>query len=165
MRRAFGEKAQIELDYTRSRASSNEVLDPNLAQLILAPQQGGPLLWDAPNRFVSSGWTPVPFWGLLLSAFLEYRTGFPFSVVNELQQLAEPANRRRFPGYFSLNLGLEKRFKFRGHEWAVRLTSVNSTGHNNPDTVVNDKDAPNFLAMSGGQNRAFTVRLRLVTQK
>ncbi len=87
VRRAFGEKTQIEVDYTRSRASSNEVLDPNLAQLILAPQQGGPLLWDAPNRIVSSGWTPVPFWGLLLSGFAEYRTGFPFSVVNEQQQL------------------------------------------------------------------------------
>lgn len=165
VRRAFGEKAQIEVDYTRSRASSNEVLDPTLAQLILTPQQGGPLLWDAPNRFVSSGWTPVPFWGLLVSEFLEYRTGFPFSVVNELQQLAEEANSRRFPGYFSLNLALEKRFQFKGHEWAVRLTSVNVTGHNNPDTVVNDVDAPNFLAMSGGQSRAFTVRLRLVTQK
>jgi len=167
VRRAIGETAQIEADYTRSRASANEVLDPTLAQLILAPQQGGPLLWDAPNRFVSSGWTPIPFWGLLLSGFLEYRTGFPFTVVNELQQLAEPANSRRFPGYFSLNLGLEKRFRFRGHEWAVRLTSVNVTGHNNPDTVVNDIDAPKaiFLAMSGGQRRAFTLRLRLVTQK
>ncbi|MBZ5662099.1 MAG: carboxypeptidase regulatory-like domain-containing protein [Acidobacteriia bacterium] len=165
VRRAFGDNTQIAVDYTRSRASSNEVLDPTLAQLILAPQQGGPLLWDTPNRFVSSGWTPVPFWGLLLSGFLEYRTGFPFTVVNELQQLAEPVNSRRFPGYFSLNLGLEKRFKFRGHEWAVRLTAVNATGHNNPNTVVNDKDAPNFLAMSGGQSRAFTVRLRLVTQK
>jgi hypothetical protein len=165
VRRAFGEKAQIEVDYTRSRASSNEVLDPTLAQLILAPQQPGSLLWDTPNRFVSSGWTPIPFWGLLVSGFLEYRTGFPFRVVNELQQLAEPVNSRRFPGYFSLNLSLEKRFKFKGHEWAVRLTSVNVTGHNNPDTVVNDVDAPNFLAMSGGQHRAFTVRLRLVTQK
>ena len=165
VRRAFGEKAQIELDYTRSRASSNEVLDPNLAQLILAPQQGGPLLWDAPNRFVSSGWAPVPFWGLLLSGFVEYRTGFPFSVVNEQQQLVGAPNRMRFPGYFSLNLGLEKRFKFRGHEWAARLTAVNATGHNNPDTVVNVEEAPNFLAMSGGQHRAFTVRVRLVTQK
>jgi len=165
VRHAFGEKAQIEVDYTRSRASSNEVLDPTLAQLILAPQQGGALLWDAPNRVVSSGWTPIPFWGLLLSGFLEYRTGFPFSVLDEQQQLVEPPNDRRFPDYFSLNLGIEKRFHFRGHEWAVRLTAVNVTGYNNPDSVVNDFDARNFLAMSGGQHRAVSARLRLVTQK
>ncbi|MGH9680816.1 MAG: hypothetical protein ACRD4Y_12770, partial [Candidatus Acidiferrales bacterium] len=77
VRHAFGEKAQVEVNYTRSRASSNEVLDPTLGRLILAPQQGGPLLWDAPNRLVSTGWTPVPIWGLFLSGFAEYRTGYP----------------------------------------------------------------------------------------
>ena len=164
LRHAFGENAQMEVDYTRSRASSNEVLDPNLATLILAPQQPGPLLWDAPHRVVSSGWTPIPIWGLLLSGFFEYRTGFPFSVLNEQQQLVGAPNRMRFPNYYSLNVGLEKRFRFQGHEWAVRVTGVNITGHNNPDSVVNNKDAPNFLTYAGGQQRAFTLRLRLVTQ-
>jgi len=164
IRHTFGDKAQIAVDYTRSRASSNEVLDPTLASLILSPQQGGPLLWDAPNRIVSSGWTPIPLWGLLLSGFAEYHTGYPFSVVNEEQQLTDPANSHRFPDYFSLNLGLEKRFPFRGREWAVRISGINLTGHSNPSTVVNDVDAPNFLTYAGGQRRAFTVRLRLVTQ-
>jgi hypothetical protein len=163
VRHAFGDEAQIELDYTRSRASSNEVLDPNLAALFLAPQQPGPLQWDAPQRVVSSGWTPIPLWGLLLSEFLEYRTGFPFSVVNDQQQLVGASNRVRFPNYFSLNLGLEKRFLFQGHEWAVRVTGVNISGHANPDSVVNNKDAPNYLMFAGGQRRAFTVRVRLVT--
>jgi hypothetical protein len=60
---------------------------------------------------------------------------------------------------------LEKRFRFRGHEWAVRVSGVNITGNRNPNTVVNNVDAPNFLAMSGGQHRAFTLRLRLVTER
>jgi hypothetical protein len=172
VRHAFGDKAQIEVDYTRSRASSNEVLDPNLAVLLLAPQQplmlasqqAGPLLWDTPNRVVSSGWTPIPLWGLLLSEFFEYRSGFPFSVLNEQQQLVGTPNRLRFPNYFSLNLGLEKRFLFRGHEWAVRVTGVNISGHANPDSVVNNVNAPNYLTFAGGQGRAFSVRVRLVTQ-
>ncbi len=164
VRHAFGDKAQIAMDYTRSRASSNEVLDPNLALLILAPQQPGPLLWDAPHRVVSSGWTPIPLWGLLLSGFLEYHTGFPFSALNEQQQLVGAPNSHRFPDYLSLNLGLEKRFRFRGREWAARLTAVNITGHNNPNQVVNNIDAPNYLTFAGGQERALTARLRLVTQ-
>ncbi len=163
VRHAFGDKAQIEVDYTRSRASSNEVLDPNLAALLLAPQQPGPLLWDAPHRVVSSGWTPIPLWGLLLSEFLEYRTGFPFSVQNDQQQLVGAPNRLRFPNYFSLNLGLEKRLLFRGHEWAVRVTGVNLSGHANPDSVVNILGAPNYLTFAGGPRRAFTLRVRLVT--
>jgi hypothetical protein len=164
VRHAFGDKAQIEVDYTRSRASTNEVLDPNLGVLILSRQQPGPLSWDTPNRVVSSGWTPIPLWGLLLSGFFEYRAGFPFSVLNEQQQLDGAPNRLRFPNYFSLNLGLEKRFLFRGREWAVRITGVNISGHANPDSVVNNKSASNFLTFAGGQRRAFTVRLRLVTQ-
>jgi hypothetical protein len=164
VRHSFRDKAQIEVNYARSRASSNEVLDPTLAVLILAPQQAGPLAWDAPHRFVSSGWTPIPIWGLLLSGFFEYRTGFPFSVVNEQQQLTEPPNSRRFPNYLSVNLALEKRFRFQGHEWAVRVAGVNITGHKNPDSVINNVDAPNYLTFAGGQRRAFTVRLRLVTQ-
>jgi len=165
VRHTFNENAQISLDYTRSKASSNEVLDPTLAQLILAPQQSGPLLWDTPNRVVTSGWTPIPVWGLLLSGFLEYRTGFPFSIVNEQQQLVGGPNSRRFPDYFSLNLGLEKRFQFKGHEWAIRVTGVNLTGHRNPDSVINNIDAgPSFLTYAGGQHRTFTMRFRLVTQ-
>ena len=164
VRHEFGDKAQIEVDYTRSHASSNEVLDPNLAVLILAPQQAGPLSWDTPHRVVSSGWTPIPLWGLLLSEFFEYRTGFPFSVLNEQQQLVGAPNRLRFPQYLSLNLGLEKRFQFRGREWAVRVTGVNIIGHRNPDSVVNNIDASNYLTFAGGQRRAFSVRLRLVTQ-
>jgi hypothetical protein len=164
VRHAFGDKAQIEVNYARSRASSNEVLDPTLAVLILTPQQPGPLPWDAPNRVVSSGWTPIPIWGLLLSGFFEYRTGFPFSALNEQQQLVGLANSHRFPNYVSLNLGLEKRFRFHGHEWAVRVAGVNITGHKNPDSVVNNVNAPNYLTFAGGQRRAFTVRLRLVAQ-
>jgi len=100
----------------------------------------------------------------LLSGFFEYRTGFPFSVLNEQQQLVGAPNRLRFPQYLSLNLGLEKRFQFRGREWAVRVTGVNIIGHRNPDSVVNNIDAPNYLTFAGGQRRAFSVRLRLVTQ-
>jgi hypothetical protein len=165
VRHVFNENAQISVDYTRSRASSNEVLDPTLSQLILAPQQPGPLLWDAPNRIVSSGWTPLPIWKLLLSGFLEYHTGYPFSIVNEKQELVGGPNSVRYPDYISLDLGLEKRFPFRGREWAVRLTVVNITGHNNPDSVINNIDAgPSFLTYGGGQRRAITARIRLVTQ-
>ncbi len=165
VRHSFKDDTQIEVDYTRSRASSNEVLEPSLIALSITPQEAGPLAWDTPNRLVSTGWTPLPIWGLFLSGFLEYRTGLPFSVVNDQQQLMEPANDRRFPNYFNLNVGLEKRFKFRKHEWAARLTCINVTAHDNPNVVVDDIQAPNFMAISGEQRRAITARLRMVTEK
>ena len=111
-RQAFGDEADIMVDYTRSRASSNEVLDPSISSLVFAPQQRGPLAWDAPNRLISRGWTPLPISHLLFSYFFEYHSGFPFSLVNEQQQLIGLADSSRFPSYVSLNVALENAFGF-----------------------------------------------------
>ena len=163
VRHMFGDKAEIFADYTRSSTTSNQILDPTLFTLLLSPQEGGPLLWDAPNRFITRGYAPLPIWQLLASYFFEYHSGFPYSAVNETRQLVGAANGFRFPTYFSLNVGLEKQFKFRNHEWAIRVSSNNVTGHDNPDTVVNNVDAPTFGAFSGGHGRTFVARIRLVT--
>jgi hypothetical protein len=165
LRHVFNEKAEIFVNYVRSSATSNEVLDPTVVSLFLSPQQPGRLLWDAPNRFISRGWGPLPLkkWDLLGSYFMEYHTGFPFSVVNDEEQLVGGANSLRYPTYFSLNLGVEKQFQFRKHVWAVRVSSNNITGHNNPIAVVDNIDAPDFGTFSGGHIRSFTARLRLVT--
>jgi hypothetical protein len=162
VRHSFSERTQIFADYTRSVARSNEVLDPTLGALLFAAQAAGPLTWDAPNRLLSWGWAPAPVWGLFLSYFFEYRTGFPFSVVDQQQQLVGAPDSRRFPDYINLNLGVEKRFRFRRHEWALRLAVLNVTGRNNPTAVVNNLAAPDFLTFAGGQGRSLTARLRLV---
>jgi len=163
LRHVFNENAEVFVNYVRSSATSTEVLDPTVTSLFLSPQQSGRLLWDAPNRFISRGWAPLPKWELLGSYFMEYHTGFPYSVVNDQEQLVGGANTSRFPTYFSLNLGVEKQFKFRKRVWAIRVSSNNITGHNNPIAVVNNIDAPDFQTFSGGHNRTFTARLRLVT--
>jgi hypothetical protein len=160
---AFNDKAEIKIDYTRSSATSSQVLDPTLALPIFSVQGKGPTLWDAPNRLIATGWTPIPIWQLFLSGFFEYHTGFPFSTINEQQQLVGTPNNLRFPNYLSLDVGLEKRFRFRKKEWAIRASCINVTGHNNPDSVVNNIDAPNYLAFAGGHTRSVTGRLRLVT--
>ncbi len=164
VRHAFNDRAEVRIDYTRSRATSSQVFDPTLGQLIFSPQGPGPLLWDSPNRVVATGWTPIPIWGLFISGFFEYHTGFPFSTINQEQQLVGAPNGLRFPDYLSLDLGLEKRFHFEKHEWAIRVSCINITRHNDPDTVVNNIDAPNYLLFAGGHTMALTGRLRLVTQ-
>ncbi len=163
LRHSFSARAALFGDYVRSRAASNQALDYTLEAPVFAPQSPGPLAWDAPNRFVSWGWAPVPIWGsLLLSYRFEYRTGFPFDVVNDQHLLVGPPGSRRFPGYRDLDLGIERVFPFRHHLWALRLSVINVTNHLNPTAVVNNIDLPNFLTFEGGQGRAFTGRIRLV---
>jgi hypothetical protein len=161
-RRVFKNKAEIYGNYTRSSARSNEALDYSLITPYFVPQAPGLLLWDAPNRLISWGRSPVPLWGLFLTYRLEYRSGFPFNDLNEQQQLVGTPGQFRFPNYFDLDVGLEKRFRFHGQVWAFRVSSINATNHDNPN-AVNTVVSP--FAFAGGQGRALTGRLRLVGRK
>jgi Carboxypeptidase regulatory-like domain/TonB dependent receptor len=165
VRHVFSETTEIYGAYTRSRAHSNEVLNPGLGSIFFAAQQSAPLAWDAPNRLLTWGWTPTHIWKVQFSYFFEYRTGYPFSVVNLQQQLVGAANSSRFPAYANLNLALERKFAFRGYLWAVRIEMVNAFDRQNPNVVVNNIDAPNFGTFEGGQQRAFTARVRFVGRK
>ena len=165
VRHVFSESTEIYAAYTRSIAHSNEVLNPVLGSIFYAPQQSAPEAWDAPNRIVTWGWAPTHIWAIQLSYFFEYRSGYPFSVTNLEQQLVGPPNSTRFPAYANVNLALEKKFGFRGYLWGVRVESVNALNRQNPNTVVNNFDAPNFRTFSGGQSRAFTLRVRFIGRK
>jgi hypothetical protein len=174
LRHIFSENTEIYGAYTSSKAHSNEVLNPALGSVFYAAQQPGPVAWDTPNRLVVWGWMPTHIWSMQLSGFFEYRTGYPFSVVNLQQQLVGLPNSSRFPPYASLNLGLERKFELRGYLWAVRVEGVNILGRQNPDSVVSNIDAPAcsntvrtgcFGAFAGGQGRATTLRVRLVGRK
>jgi len=168
-RHTFENGAVLFGSYTRSRASTDQALDPVLGALFFQPQQGAPLSWDAPNRALSWGTIPTPFWGIDFAYLFEYRTGYPFSVVNQQQFLIGAPNRLRFPDYASLNISLEKKFRFRKYLFAVRGSVINLTDRQNPTVVVNNIDAvgvtPPFLQFSGGQGRAFTGRLRFLGKR
>ena len=123
------------------------------------------MTWDAPHRVISHGAVQTNIWKLLFSYFGEYHTGFPFTAVNSRYQLAGIPNGFRYPSYFDLNIGAEKRVPFFGYEWALRLSVINATAHKNFSSVINNVDAPTFLTFAGGQHRAFTARLRLVGRK
>ena len=168
-RHTFEKGAVLFGSYTRSRANTDQALDPQLGLLYFAPQQGAPLLWDAPNRALSWGTVPTPWWGIDFAYFFEYRTGYPFSVVNQQQFLIGAPNSIRFPDYASLNVSIEKKFRFRKYLFAVRGSVINLTDRQNPNVVVNNIDAvgvtPAFLNFSGGQGRAFTGRLRFLGRR
>ena len=174
VRHVFSESTEVYGAYTRSKAHSNEVLNPSLGSIFYVAQQPGPVAWDAPNRLITWGWAPTHIWSTQLSYFFEYRSGYPFSAVNLQQQLVGPPNSLRFPAYASLNLGLERKFAFRGYLWAARVEAVNVLGRQNPDSVVNNVNAPActnlvqsgcFGAFAGGQGRATTLRVRFVGRK
>ena len=169
LRRAFRHRYTVSGSYMRSSSRSNQVLDFNVDSPILSPQAAGPYSWDAPNRFLS--WGLLPFFRLPIiheldiAYSLEGRSGFPFNVTNDLQQLVEPPGTRRFPSYFSLNLFVEKRFHAIGRYWALRGGLENITDRANPAVVNADINSPHFLTFSAFQGRAFVTRIRLLGKK
>jgi hypothetical protein len=163
-RRAFLNSYNIFGSYTRSAARTNAVLDFTLDTPIFSQQQGGPLDWDAPNRFLSWGWVPlVKKFDLAYS--VEWRSGYPFSVIDTDRKLVEEANSRRFPSYFSLNLYAERRFSLLGVNLALRAGFNNITNRQNPTDVNNNVDSPQFLRYGGIQGRAFNGRIRFLGRK
>ncbi|MCI0348273.1 MAG: hypothetical protein L0Z53_02515, partial [Acidobacteriales bacterium] len=160
----FAATHEVFFSYTHSAARSNAVLDFSLANPIFAQQAGGALPWDAPNRIISWGWVPIAK-KFDFAYSLDWRTGFPFNIVNQQQQLVGAPNTARFPDFFSLNVHVEHRFRFSGHEWAVRAGFNNVIGRKNPTFVDNNIDSPGFLTFAGTQKRVFTARIRLLAKK
>lgn len=150
--------------YTRSRARSNVAFEAAFDDPIFSGAAGGPLPWDAPNRFLSWGWAPLPV-KLELSYTVDWRTGYPFNLVNEEQRMVGAANGTRYPDYFAINLHLERRFKILNYEWALRAGFNNLTDHLNANAVDNNINSPHFLKYGAIQGRTFTGRIRFLGRK
>jgi hypothetical protein len=146
--------------YTRSRARSSEVTDIAADTALLVGANAGRLAWDAPHRLLGWGYLPAFRKDWAVAYLVEYRSGFPFSVVNNAGQVVGDVNGSRYPDFFELNLHIEKRFQFRGQRWAGRAGFNNITGHRNPNTVDNIVGSAQFLNFYGGQSRALQFRIR-----
>ena len=163
-RHTFRRHYVVTASYVRSSSTSSQVLDYSLDNLIISPQVSGPYAWDAPNRFISWGLLPL-IKGFDLAYSMEVRTGFPFPVINQQQQLVLPPGAFRFPTYITVNPHVEKRFHAMGFYWALRGGFDNITNRQNPFTVNNILGSPQFLEFSNFDRRAFTARIRFLGRK
>ena len=173
LRHTFAGKFEWFAGYTRSSARSNAAVDYSLENPIFASQGAGPVPWDAPNRFHVWGWAPLPNHFLpaglkfitrntTVGYLVEYRTGFPFSVVNQQGFMVGNPNSMRYPNYFNINLTIERRFTAIHYLWAWRFGYNNLTDNPNPNVVNNVMGTPQYLTYGRGQVRAFNVRLRFL---
>ncbi|HET8668791.1 MAG TPA: hypothetical protein VFM10_12480, partial [Terriglobales bacterium] len=161
LRHTFAEQYPLFFAYTRSSARTDHAFDFNQSTPVIGLQQAGPLPWDTPNRFLAWGWTPF-FKKMTLGYALEWRDGYPFTAVNQLQEITGSADAYRFPAYYQITISLEKRFHLMGYYLALRGTAENITNRRNPNSVDNNVDSPGFLNFSGTDHRAFTARIRFL---
>jgi Carboxypeptidase regulatory-like domain/TonB-dependent Receptor Plug Domain len=146
--------------YTRSRAVSNAVLDPNTPQPLQVLADFVPMPWDTPNRLLAWGYLPLPWKNWAVSVFADMRSGFPFSVRDQTGLIVGAVNSYRYPINFDLNLAIERMITLRGYRFALRGGIDNLTGQANPTAVNNVVGAPQFLQFLGDEGRHFVVRIR-----
>ena len=157
---SFGKRYEWFASYTRSRALSNEVLDISVDQPLRVLDNYGRVSWDTPNRFV--GWGYLPGWNpkWAIAWLLDWRTGYPFSVMNDKGEIVGQVNSHRFPANFELNVHLERRVRWRKFHFALRAGYNNVTNHLNATSVNSTVESENFLRFYGRQGRHLVFRLR-----
>lgn len=114
VRYAAGERADINLSYTRSRARTDLNALANYFDTMMWPVLGrneyAPAPADAPNRLLARGrFTPWPKW--LVIGILDWRDGLPWGPTTDALDYVSPRNSLRFPSYFRLEAGIERHVK------------------------------------------------------
>ena len=118
---------------------------------------------------ISRGWLPLPLpilkhkWDFVYA--LDWRTGFPFTSINDNWQVVGQPGSERYPNYVCINPGLEWRFHFHGAYFGLRGVIENITNSENPVEVINDVDSPQYGTFSEFLGRALTARIRLIGSK
>jgi hypothetical protein len=160
VRQPFRQQYEWMASYTRSRAFSNAVVDLSIDEPMRIFNNFGRMPWDSPNRLLSWGLLPTTRKNWALAYMIDCRDGFPFSIYDGEGRQVGNLNGFRYPIFFEMNLGLERRFVFRGNRWAGRIGSNNITDHKNANVVNNNTASTHFLTFYGGQRRTLEFRLR-----
>jgi hypothetical protein len=155
--------ADVDVTYTRSRSEGDLNTLAGSFDSVLAPIIGEnvhtSLATDVPHRlFIQGRVVPRPKW-LLLGVF-NWRSGLPYSIVNETLDFVGPRNALRFPTYRRLDLALERRIKvLRLQPWVgIRLNNVLGTFL--PDEVQSNTGSPVFGTFYNSEQRRIRVSVR-----
>jgi hypothetical protein len=131
--------------WSRSRADLNPVDASfgNFRDPLMRRNDYGPTATDVPNRIV--GWGTVPLGhGFGLSAVGEWRTGFPYSIVDQFQEYVGPRNSLRLPDLNTLDLTAFRDTTLGGHRVRLILRVYRALNTYNPREVQNNLASPAF---------------------
>ena len=151
---------QMNFSYTRSRAegslNSFDGYLGNFPNPLVRPNVYANLPGDVPNRFLWWGNVNVRRLQTQILPLVEYRSGFPFTSVNAMQDYVGVPNSSRYPNYMSLDVRVAKDFKV-NPKYTVRLslTGLNLSNHFNALAVFANTDGPEYGTFFGTYHRRY----------
>ncbi len=158
-----GERADISVSYTRSRAYTDLNAFTNYFDTIMWPVLGqdqyAPAPTDAPNRLLARGrFMPWPKW--LLIGIADWRNGFPWSPTTEMLDYVGARNSLRFPSYFRLEAGIERHIKLLKFQPWLGVRVWNALDSFLPVDVQSNLASPNFGSFYNSEYPQIRIVLR-----
>jgi hypothetical protein len=147
--------------FSRGRADLNSLTTyyDNVLSPVVGETGYGRARTDVPHRFLARGRaTPVRDW--LLVGVLDWRTGLPYSVVDEWLDFVGPRNDRRFPNYVRVDFGVEHRFKFGKYRPWIGVRADNALSSFLPMDVQANRSSPAFGTFYNAEYRQFRIQVR-----
>jgi hypothetical protein len=158
-----GATADLNVSYVRSMARADLNAFTNYFDSILSPivrpNEYAPARADAPHRMLARGRVmPTPTW--LVVGVVDWRTGLPYSIVDEALDFVGPRNSQRFPNYMRVELGVEHRFRiFKYRPW-IGVRADNALNAFLPQDVQSNIGSPNFGSFYNSEYRQFRIQVR-----
>ncbi len=166
-----GERMDLNFSYVYSLARGDLNTLGNIyvpfEQPVIRPDVFATLPANVPHRFITWGRIGLPA-EVTVSPVLDIHSGFPWSVLNDLQNYVGTPNSQRLPTFASLDLRITKDFRIAGLPWLKNhklrfgFAIFNVTNHANPRDVYNVNTSPFFRTFQGFQHRFFDASFDIV---
>jgi hypothetical protein len=160
---AKGSRADVNASFVHSQAREdlNSLLDfvDAVLQPVISTNAYAPAAADVPNRLLLRGRVAVTNgWQFLATG--DWRSGLPYSVVNENLDFVGARNMLRFPRYFRMDTGLERRLTVLGlHPW-VGIHVANALNSFLPSDVQANLGSPAFGSFYNSVYREWRIVVR-----
>jgi hypothetical protein len=156
-----GKESQLNFSYVRSFSIGNlnefNTYLANFPPPVILPDARTFLPGDAPDRFLAWGVLAFPR-KVRLMPKVEYRSGFPWSPLNQAQQYVGTPDRSRFPNAFSVDARVTKDIKVTDkYSFRFGVSGSNLTNHFNPISVHANTGDPAYGLYFGEYHRRYTA--------
>jgi hypothetical protein len=156
---------ELFLAYAKSRSTGDlnnfGTLYQNLRYPLVFENENSVFELDVPHRLLMWGIWRLPK-DIEIGPGLEWRSGFPYTVLDEEYLPAGPRNEGgRFPNFFSFDVRVTKGMKIMGRKIRVGVQAFNLGSHYNPRDVVASLASPRFGEFLNSVDMGISLRLTL----
>lgn len=160
---AIGETLQVNGTYTRASAVGDLNAYASFFGLLRGPvvpvNEHDSLDGDVPNRIATwVRYAPTPRW--LITPFLEFRSGTPYSSRDEFLDAVPALGRSRFPSVTLLDVRVDRRVRILKWEPWIGVRVYNALGSFNPSDVQRHLGSADYGEFFNARPRQIRLQLR-----